>query len=444
MENIKNIQSLIEKKVDFDITKWGQNQRLKLKQASKFIWDDPKKADGIPILARTSVSDSDPNIKLSYDLFSLIANEKAGYLGGDITRIFTDEIKDDVKNKYQEFDRLNNTKSFLKNLMETTSAIGIDCTLNFISEDKKQVYIKEIKPYNCLFIKDKKTEETLQGVIYSFKKEEKTNKKIIDKIWVYDDTNVKEYSSEKGKLKLVSTQIHGFKKNPLIEWKNNNKSIGNSEKAISLLDAWDRLTSDNATEWATFRNAYLMLKNMGVVDEEIKNRMQKTGVVIADSENSEVKFITKDVNPEFSKLVLETIWNGIWIVSSSVDPKALSTLSNATAFQINQLYRKAENDAKNTEMEWKISLQKLDEILKSFWTGLDVQSISNYDTYEVNYEFPRNRPKDEMADLESMLRAGGRLPQKEIFRRSGYSEKISEELAKEAEKEIEDSLPEIE
>ena len=172
--------------------------------------------------------------------------------------------------------------------------------------------------------------------------------------------------------------------------------------------------------------------------------MQKTGVIIGKEESSEVKFITKDVNPEFSKLVLETVWNGIWVVASSVDPKALATLSNATAFQINQLYNLMENDSKNTEMNWKISLQNLDEILKSYWTVLDINSVPNYDIYDINYEFPRNKPKDELADLEALLRAGGRLPQAEIFRRSGYPEEKAIELAKEAEKELEDSLPDIE
>lgn len=433
---IKSYFEIIKnKKKTIDVSKSGQNNRLKGLSASKFTWDNPKEADGIPILARQEITDSDPNIKLSYDLYSLIANSKAGYLGGNITRVYGEKIKDSVQDKYTEFDRLNNTKSFLKDLMVDTSAFGLTYTLNFLSEQKK-VFIKEIKPYNCVIINNEKTNKPEFGIIYSHNKEN-------TKFFVYDDINIKEYDFIDGQYKLISLNIHGFTKLPIIEWKNNKFKIGNSEKVISLLDSWDRLTSDNATEWATFRNAYLMLKNMGMIDEETKANMQKTGVIIADGENSEVGFITKDVNPEFSKLVLETVWNGIWSTASVVDPKALATLSNATAFQIGQLYQSMENDAKNTEMQWQISLQTLDEVLKSYWTALAIKSVPEYDTYEVNYEFPRNRPKDELADLEALLRAGGRLPQKEIFRRSGYPEDKAEELAKEAEKEIDDSLPEI-
>ncbi|PNX49886.1 MAG: hypothetical protein BV457_00165 [Thermoplasmata archaeon M9B1D] len=434
----------IDDKREFDCEKWGQNRRLEGKKASKFEWDDPKKADGVPILVREKITDADPNIKMSFDLFSLIANTKAGYLGGDITRVYSENIKDEVKNKYKEFDRINYTKSFLKTLMENVSATGNTYTLNFLYNGG--VKIKEIKNYNCLIIKDKKTDEKLYSVIYSYEKDEDKDKII----WIYDNTNVYEYTYKKSKNKQTNNSIilskqspHGFTKNPVIEWKNNNKCRGNSEKAITLLDTWDRLASDNSTESATFRQAYLLLKNMGLIDEKTKKEMEKTGVIIADSENSEAKFITKDINPEFVKLVLEYVWNGIWVVSSSIDPKALSTLKNATAFQINQLFRLLENDSKNTEMEWKKSLQELDELLKSYWTGLDVNSISEYDTFEINYEFPRNKPKDELADLEAILRAGGRLPQKEIFRRSGYSEDKAEELAKLSEKEAMDSLPDL-
>ena len=260
--NINEIGELINNKRKFDNLKIGQNNRLLQIPATKFNWQHQKMADGIPILARNAITDSDPNIKLAYDNYSLIANTKAGYLGGDITRVYSENITEQLKEKYKEFDRTNKTKSFWKDLMTTTSAYGITYSLNFLS-DEREVFIKEIKPFNGFIIKNPKTKKPEIGVIYSREDEETTNNEQITRVWIYNDFNVFEYKFEKKVFKLVSSKPHGFTKMPMNEWLNNKFAIGNSEKAISLLDAWDRLTSDNATEWATFRNAYLMLKNMG-------------------------------------------------------------------------------------------------------------------------------------------------------------------------------------
>ena len=94
-----------------------------------------------------------------------------------------------------------------------------------------------------------------------------------------------------------------------------------------------------------------------------------------------------------------------------------------------------EEDCKDTEAEWKISLEYLDRILKSYWTGLDVRSVNDYSTEDINYDFKRNIPNDVMTWLKDMLQAGGKLPQKEIFIKAGYTEQKAEELVQEAENE---------
>jgi hypothetical protein len=102
-----------------------------------------------------------------------------------------------------------------------------------------------------------------------------------------------------------------------------------------------------------------------------------------------------------------------------------------------------ETDAKNTEMEWKISLEYLDRVLKSYWTGLDTNPVADYDTYDIYYDFKRNELRDILSDLKDLKQAGGMLPQKELFQKFGYDENIAEELAEEASNELSESLPEI-
>lgn len=398
------------------------------KPASCFEWHNPLMADGIPIYARQKTTYSDPNIRVGYNNFQVIQRTKSGYLAGDIQRTYSDNIPDEVKAKYSEFDNLNHFKSFLKKLMFSCSGWGNTYSLCYLDEENN-VRIKQVQSWQAKVEYDDNG-EPLKGYVY-YPIDERMH------VWEYDGVYVTEWIASKSGasyIPLTEPKEHGFKGIPLIEWCNNDNKQGNSELAVPLMDAYDRLISDNITESATFRAAYLLLKNMGFLDDETKAQMAKTGV-FSGGADADARFLTKDINPEFIKFVMSETWAGIWIVSSSVDPKALASLTNATAFQISQMYRNMEEDCKDTEAEWKISLEYLDRILKSYWTGLDVRSVNDYSTEDINYDFKRNIPNDVMTWLKDMLQAGGKLPQKEIFIKAGYTEQKADELVQEAENE---------
>ena len=405
------------------------------KPASCFEWHNPLMADGIPIYARQKTTYLDPNIRVGYNNFQVIQRTKAGYLAGDIQRTYSDYIPDEVKEKYLEFDNLNHFKSFLKRLMFSCTGWGNTYSLCYLDEENN-VRIKQVQSWQAKVEYDDNG-EPLKGYVY-YPIDERMH------VWEYDGVYVTEWIASKSGasyIPLTEPKEHGFKGIPLIEWCNNDNKQGNSELAVPLMDAYDRLISDNITESATFRAAYLLLKNMGFLDDKTKAEMAKTGV-FSGGADADARFLTKDINPEFIKFVMSETWAGIWVVSSSVDPKALASLTNATAFQISQMYRNMEEDCKDTEVEWKISLEYLDRILKSYWTGLDIRSVNDYSTEDINYDFKRNIPNDVMTWLKDMLQAGGKLPQKEIFIKAGYTEQKAEELVQEAENESYEMLDE--
>lgn len=435
----------------FDIDKLKRNLYLRSenKPARKFEWKNPELADGVPIFARPSVSLSDPNIRATFNNFAVIMNKKAGYLAGNIQRKYADDIQDAVKEKYKEFDRLNNIETLYTDLMTSCTGWGNTYTLCYIDKPKKDIItdnkvnfpirIKEVEAWHAKIEYDENGEPE-SGYIY----ENEDNRTV--KVYQYDKLYFQKLFINKSSGEIIAAEEplkHGFTEIPLVEWKNNKLSRGNSQNAVTLMDAYDRLMSDNITEWATFRQAYLFLKNMGLLDEETKSEMQKTGAIIGSSDNSEVRFITKDVNPEFVKYITEKTWKSIWIVSASVDPEALGSLTSATAFQILQMYANMEQDCKFTEQQWMKSFEYLDRVLKSYWTGLDINSVSNYSTYDIDYEFIRTMPKDEMTILKDLRQAGGMLPNAEILKRSGYDEQTAEELAQRATDENYDAIPNL-
>lgn len=424
----------LEQFQEIDRLRYNLNLRSNGKPASKFDWCYPEQADGIPILARTKVTESDPNVKTFYNNFAVIQRTKAGYLGSNITRVYSDDVQEDLKKKYEEFDNLNHFKTKLKKIMFAGAGWGNSYSLCYL-DAQKRVRFKQIPSWNAKIFYDDNG-EPIKGFVYYTE-----NKKQI--VYVYDDLLVLRYekNTNSNQYILVEESIHGFSVMPLVEWKNNDNIQGNAQIAVSLMDAYDRLMSDNITEWATFRQAYLLLKNLGIIDEDKKGDLQKSMIIEASGDNAEAKFITKDVNPEFVKFITQECWTGIWIVASSIDSRALASLSNATAFQIRQMYNNMDVDCDDTEAEWRISLEYLDRILQSYWLGLDTKAVTQYDTSSISYEFVRNKPIDIMTWLKDMLTSGGRLPQKEIFIKAGYDEQKAEELASEAMQESYESIP---
>lgn len=434
---------------DIDRLKFNLHLRSENVPARKFEWVNPEYADGIPIFAREKVSISDPNIRATFNNFAVIMNKKAGYLAGDIKRKYADDIQEEVKEKYERFDELNNTETLYTELMSSCAGWGNTFTLCYIDKPKDDIItdegvnypvrIKEVHAWNAKIDYDDNGEPE-EAYIY----EENSDKTI--KVYKYDKLYVQKLKIEKSSGRIIEEEEplrHGFTEIPVIEWKNNKLCRGNAQNAVSLMDAYDRLMSDNITEWATFRQAYLFLKNMGVLDEETKSMMQKTGAIIGNGDSSEVRFVTKDISPEFVKFITEKTWKSIWIVAASIDPEAMANLSQATVFQIQQLYANMEDDCRFTEQSWMRSFEYLDRVLKSYWTGLDIDSVADYNTYDIDYEFIRTLPKDIMTYLKDLRAAGGTLPNAEILKRSGYGEQDAEELAQRASDEGYDAIPNL-
>lgn len=179
-----------------------------------------------------------------------------------------------MKEKYKEFDNLNHFKSFLKKLMFSCTGWGNTYSLCYLDEQNR-ARIKQIPSWQGKVIYNNDGEPVKAYVYYDI--DERKH------IWEYNSLYVTEWLASKSGASysvISEPKEHGFKGIPLVEWPNNDNKQGNSETAVALMDAYDRLMSDNITEGATLRAAYLLLKNMGLVDDDTKAEMQRTGVFL--------------------------------------------------------------------------------------------------------------------------------------------------------------------
>lgn len=453
MVDIKYIQKQLKhKKEHEDRVNYNLFMRSMGKPASQqYGWATPLEADGVPVWARKNPRSGTPNIKVSTEIFNDIITTKASYGFSDIQREFADDIDDTVKDLYKEYDRMSHTDTLMNDLAEDDAMCGISYTLTFLhgeGKDRKPM-TKRYPAWNGYVKYDDMTGLPVLGCIYGCvgKKDNRytTGESETYFIEVYDNTMRYRYEgkSETDNFELKSEEPHGFKEVPVVEWLNNKKRVGNAELALSAIDALDSLMSDGASEIATLANAYLVLINAGSVNEEMKKQFRDTGI-LPMQENAKAEFITKDINPEFISLVKEELRKIAYEASQSLDPRVLAGKTELRKTQADNLFAPLDKSCKATERNWQKSLELLDRVLKSFWTGLAIPSVADYDTYDIDYKFNYNKPSDILTELKEIKEAGGVLPQYKIFMLSlGLNEDAARALAEESKNEQTEMLPDF-
>jgi SPP1 family phage portal protein len=100
---------------------------------------------------------------------------------------------------------------------------------------------------------------------------------------------------------------------------NNSEMLGDVEKVMELIDAYDRTVSDENNEIDSFANAYMAFENIEMSDEEIR-RGQRTGAFQYFSNGNQpgsIHFITKDINDAFVEHHLERLEENIYRFSKT-------------------------------------------------------------------------------------------------------------------------------
>jgi len=71
-------------------------------------------------------------------------------------------------------------------------------------------------------------------------------------------------------LSKVSEEEHYFGAVPIAVFKNNEEEVGDFEKVISLIDAYDKMESDSLNDFEYFTDAYLALYGFTADPEDIQ------------------------------------------------------------------------------------------------------------------------------------------------------------------------------
>ncbi|MED1384470.1 phage portal protein, partial [Bacillus mycoides] len=370
---------------------------------------------GVPIFTREFKGDGNKdkvNNKLNNDFFSEIIDTKIGYMFGLPISYSLDHDDQEVLKRIQDFLKANHTEDADAETGKFASICGYGARLLY--HDKEGIEkVMNIKPYEAIFLTNSSIAEPKYAIrCYPIKVIDGDDFKDGYKVEFYNETNIIEYTGEDlDKLKETDRITNLYKGVPLIGFPNNEELQGDVDKAISLIEGYDRAFSDVNSEIEQFRLAYMIFKGVDIEDDTIEKLKQTGALDVGD--NGEASFLTKDLNDNILEHHLDRLEKNICRFTKHVNLSDESFGGNLTGVAIRYKLLALETKSGTLEVKFTKSLRQQFKLLFDAWNLRSNKEVLDY--LCMTFQFTRNIPvnlADEakvQADLQGLVSEETRL-----------------------------------
>lgn len=372
---------------------------------------------GVPIMQRKPRFEDDPsaiNNRINNDFFSEIIDFKVGYFAGmpigysysrtEEARETTggDEAVDEASKTLTNFVTRNNMYDIDMEITKYAAICGYAGRLFYIEQDTGVERCRVIEPYSAIVLSD--TEPTEPRYAVRYYKTTDIRDKTVWKVEFYDDTYVYYYEGNLGNLTYLRREPHMFDFCPLQIIPNNREMIGDAEKVLELIDAYDREFSDCDNEIESFARAYMVFENMNLSDEEMI-RAQKTGAIsVYTGDSGKVYFLTKDINDTFTKEQLDRTEQNIYRFSKTPNLND-ETFTSASGISLKFKLTGLETKCGMFQAKMQAAGTYMFKLLASAWKKKKIA----FEPLQCVMDFKRNFPLDVLSEAQAavqMINAG--------------------------------------
>jgi len=388
------LEYIRERGFDEDVYKHLFESTQTRREKQRLLYERYKASNsGVPIFTRELADENKVNNKINNDFFSQIVNNKTGYLAG-LPFVYSYEGTDTEKERIQEIYRELHTDDLDAEIVKDLAIAGEGYRILYVDSEGVIRCMNE-KTNNLIAVENESG--NIEFAVRIIKQINIDNTEVL-KLEFYDSTTVKVYLYDNG-LIFQDEYNHLFDVCPVIHFLNNNEKLGDAEKVLSLIDAYDRTLSDVNSEIESFRLAYMIFKGVRPTAEDIAAAKQ-TGAFGIESED-DVKFLVKDLNDTIIENHLDRIERNINIFSNNVnfnDERFGNESGEAKKYKLIAL----ENKCAITQRKLNNSLTRMFEV---YSTASSKKGI-NIDPSKLTFVFKRNLPLDLLyhADIQMKLK----------------------------------------
>ena len=335
------------------------------------------------ILKDYDMQDSRSNRKLIFNFPRKFVDNETGYLLGKpvnfISKSDDKKIVDCIDRNSSHWDKEHNIS-----LRKQSEIFGESYELNYINTDG-EFCATILTPLECYVLEDGTAERNILLAIHKFKRRF-DDTEYLD---VYTKAEILHYKLvEDSGIVLIGKHNHIFGRVPVIVCPANSERKSGFEDLISLFDSYNALNSDLVNEIADHRNAYLIIENAKIEEEDLL-KMKQMGIIQVPKGGA-VKWLTKDINDSFVKNELENIERKIYDMMDEVNFNE-NWASNTSSLALRNKLLNLEN---RVSMRQAFMEKVIKERLKNLFIYIRKKEGKVFDYRDVAVKFTRNLPTD--------------------------------------------------
>lgn len=407
-----------------------------------FNWNLHKRyeaLDGeVPIFEREPRFDEENpvNHKVNNDFFGEIVDFKTGYFAGRAA-IYTyadtkesledtggEDARDIASKELSDFVARNNMYDVDMDITKYAAIAGYAGRMFYIDPDGHERCMA-LPSYETIVLSETSITEPKYGIRYY--KTKGINGEEIWKAEFDDGKTIRFYEGVSGSLhekpEKEIPNLFGFCTIQGIP--NNSEMLGDAEKVMELINAYDRTVSDVNNEIDSFANAYMAFENVDMDEEEIR-RGQKTGAFqyfTSGTNPGSIHFITKDINDAFVEHHLDRLEENIYRFSKTPNLTSEQSFGNASGIALKFKLTGLETKCGMFEAKMASAGVYMFKLLASSFRKKQI----TFDPLQCYITFKRNFPIDVLSEAQAvsaMINSG--MPKRKAFEQYSFVDDLDE------------------
>ena len=351
------------------------------------------------ILERTKSDTSKPNNKVSSGYPSYIIDLMQGmFVGKPISYTGKDQ---DYLAVIQDVFSYNDEQDENSELAKMMGIKGRAYEIVYMDEDA-MVRFNEVDADEMIVVYNTKISPEMIFAIRPYKVVDPVNDKETEKADVYTAEENIYYATGENGLAEVKREDHFFGQVPVIEYLNNAEGIGDFERVIPLIDAYDKANSDTANDFEEFTDAILVLGGMIGTTAADATKLKEDRIILTDGEKQSAYWLIKDINDTALENYKNRLNEDNHKFTKIPDMTDASFAGNSSGVALEHKLLALEQILSTKERKFKRALQKRVELISTILNIFD----SGYNYMDVDISFTRNKPINvkEAVEIASMLR----------------------------------------
>lgn len=401
---------------------------------------------GVPIFDRQPRYEEEKpiNNKVNTDLMGVIVDFKVGYFAGKPISYgysSTEEAEettggeqavDKAAKAVSDFVTRNNMYGVDQSTTKNAAIYGYSGRLFYVDREGNE-RVRAIHGYETIILSDTDISEPEYAIRYY-----RTQDIYKTPYWIvefFDNKNITTYEGELLSLKQKEVKPHFFDYCPLQGIANNDECLGDAEKALAQIDAYDQILSDNVNEVEAFAHAYLIFEGLRIDKETIEQGQQSGAFVFpaTGTQQGKAYYLTKNINDAFTEHNLQRIEDNIYHTTCTPNLKD-ETFGTASGEALKFKLHGLETKCGSFQAQVMKAMQYMWKVLASYWAKKGIK----VDPLQCTADFKRNFPQNDLTNAQvAQAEIAAGAPRKYAFRHITEDPDWLEEMRKEEQSEIE-------